>query len=48
MRNISPETLRRTVEKSTRSSAALERRIVPPTYVRSERVERFLAARRAS
>ncbi len=48
MRNISSETLRRAVEKSTRSSAALERRVVPPSYERSQKVERFLSARRSS
>lgn len=45
-RRVDPDALRRAVERSTRASAALECRSVPPDHVRSEQVERFLAARR--
>lgn len=42
---VNRDALRRAVEKSTRSSAALERRSVPAGHVRSEKAARFLAAR---
>jgi hypothetical protein len=47
-RTVNPDALRRAVERSTRSSAALERRTVPVGHVRSEKVRRFLEARHAA
>ncbi|GAB3613712.1 hypothetical protein [Humibacter ginsengisoli] len=44
-KEITVEALRRAAMRSTRASAALENRSVPAGTVRSERVERFLAAR---
>lgn len=38
--------VKRSAVRSTKASAELERRVVPTTFVRSERVERFLAERR--
>lgn len=43
---ISKEELRRSVVRSVRASARLENRSIPDDFVRSERVERFLAERR--
>lgn len=43
---IDKEAVQRAVVRSTRVSAELERRTVPTGFVRSERVERFLADRR--
>lgn len=40
---IDPEVLRRYVRESTRASAAIEGRVVPPGFKRSPQVERFLA-----
>jgi hypothetical protein len=40
------EAVKRSVERSTKASAQLERRDVPAGFVRSERVERFLLERR--
>lgn len=45
--SVNPDALRRAVERSTRSSAALERRAVPAGHVRSGKAARFLAARRS-
>ncbi|WP_298742133.1 hypothetical protein [uncultured Microbacterium sp.] len=47
-KQVTREALRRAVEKSTRSSAALERRSVPAGHVRSEKAARFLAARHSA
>lgn len=44
-KDVTHEALRRAAMRSTRESAALENRSVPEGTVRSERVERFLAAR---
>lgn len=46
VRTVNKDTLRRAVARSTKASAQLERRTVPAGFVRSERVERFLAERR--
>lgn len=43
---ISKEALRRSVVRSVEASAHLEGRTVPDDFIRSERVERFLAERR--
>ena len=45
-KNVTREALHRAALRSAKASAELERRGVPSGYVRSERVERFLAARR--
>ncbi|MDQ1138272.1 hypothetical protein QE410_003071 [Microbacterium sp. SORGH_AS 1204] len=45
---VSPDALRRAVERSTRLSAALERRSVPPGHERSANVQKFLASRRSA
>lgn len=45
-RVVSKEAVKRSVVRSTKASAQLERRTVPAGFVRSERVERFLAHRR--
>lgn len=45
-KNVTIEALRRSAMRSTRASAALENRAVPAGTSRSERVERFLAARK--
>ena len=45
-KDITPEAIRRWAERSTRASMALEGRVVPEDYVRSEGVERLLAERR--
>ncbi|WP_147264029.1 hypothetical protein [Desertihabitans brevis] len=45
-RIVSKEAVKRSVVRSTKASAQLERRTVPAGFVRSERVERFLAERR--
>lgn len=42
-RNISKLAVARFAERSTQASARLERREVPAGYVRSEKVEQFLA-----
>ncbi len=44
-RVVNKEAVKRSVVRSTKASAQLERRTVPAGYVRSERVERFLADR---
>lgn len=46
VRTVNKDALRRAVARSTKASAQLERRTVPAGFVRSERVERFLAERR--
>lgn len=45
-RVVSKAAVQRAVVRSTKASAQLERRTVPPTHVRSPRVTRFLAERR--
>ena len=45
-RNVSKEAVKRAVVRSTKASAQIERRSLPGGYVRSARVERFLAERR--
>lgn len=45
-KKVSRDALRRTARRSAKASAGLELREVPEGYVRSEKVERFLAARR--
>jgi hypothetical protein len=47
-KNVTREALRRAALRAAKASAELERRGVPAGYVRSEKVERFLAARRQS
>lgn len=47
-KNVSPDALRRAVERSTRASAALERRAVPAGHVRSDKAAGFLAARHSA
>jgi len=47
-KKVTREALRRAALRSAKASAELERRGVPAGYVRSEKVERFLAARRQS
>jgi hypothetical protein len=47
-KNVTRAALRRAALRSAKASAELERRGVPEGYVRSEKVERFLAARRQS
>lgn len=37
------EAIKRAAIRATRQSASLERRTVPPTFVRSEKAERFVA-----
>ncbi|MFF0491487.1 hypothetical protein ACFYTQ_20890 [Nocardia sp. NPDC004068] len=44
---VTKETIKRVARSSTKASAKLERRIVPPNYQRSERVEKFLAEHRS-
>jgi hypothetical protein len=44
-RIVTKEVVKRFAVRSTKASAQLERRAVPAGYVRSERVERFLAER---
>ncbi len=46
-RAVSKEAVRRFAVRSTKASADLERRSLPDGYVRSAKVERFLAARRS-
>jgi len=43
---ITRDSVKRAAVRSTKASAQLERRTVPSTFVRSERVERYLIARR--
>jgi hypothetical protein len=43
---VNKEAVKRSAIRSTKASAKLEGRTVPAGYVRSERVERFLAERR--
>ncbi|MFB9777478.1 hypothetical protein [Brevibacterium otitidis] len=43
---ITKKAIRLFAVQSTRESAKLERRVVPATHVRSERVKRFVAQRR--
>lgn len=43
---ITREAIRRSIERSTRASAAIERREVPAGFVRSAKAEQFLAARK--
>ena len=45
-KDVTREALHRAAQRSTRASAALENRSVPVGVSRSERVERFLAARK--
>jgi hypothetical protein len=45
-KNVTRAALHRTAVRSAKASAELERRGVPAGYVRSEKVNRFLAARR--
>ena len=45
-RAVNKKAVQRSVIRSTKASAQLERRIVSTGFVRSERVERFLAERR--
>lgn len=45
-RVVNREALKRSVARSAEASARIEGRVVPKGYVRSERVERFLAERR--
>lgn len=40
--------IKRAAVRATRQSASLEQRIVPTTFVRSEKVERFVAQRKQS
>ena len=44
-RVVTKEVMKRFAVRSTKTSAQLERRAVPAGYMRSERVERFLAER---
>ncbi len=44
-RVVSKQAVKRSVVRSTKASAQLERRTVPAGFVRSKRVERFLAER---
>ena len=44
-RVVNKEAVKRSAVRSTKASAELERRTVLAGYVRSERVERFLAER---
>jgi len=46
-REISAETRRMYVERSTKASARLEQRVVPAGHVRSAAVEKFVASLRA-
>lgn len=46
-RAVTSEAVRRFAARSTRASARLERREVPAGYVRSAKLERFLAERRS-
>lgn len=45
-RVVNREAVTRSVVRSTKASAQLERRTVPTGFVRSPRVEQFLAERR--
>ncbi|MDO9396356.1 MAG: hypothetical protein Q7T71_07420 [Herbiconiux sp.] len=45
-KNVTLDVLRRAAMRPTRASASLENRSIPVGAVRSERVERFLAARK--
>jgi len=45
-RVVDESVVKRSVARSTKASAHLERRTVPAGFVRSPRVERFLAERR--
>lgn len=45
-RVVTKEAVKRSAVRSTRASARLENRVVPRGFVRSPRVERFLAERR--
>lgn len=45
-RVVNKEAVKQSAIRSTKASAQLERRTVPAGFVRSERVERFLAERR--
>lgn len=45
-RVVSKAAVKRAAVRSTKASAKLERRVVPATFVREARVERFLADRR--
>ncbi|MFT4136631.1 hypothetical protein [Microbacterium sp.] len=44
--DITRDVILRAVDRSTRASAALERREIPVGFVRSTRVEQFLADRK--
>jgi hypothetical protein len=46
-RVVTKDTIRRLAVRSTEASARLERRVVPAGFVRSPKVEKFLAARRS-
>jgi hypothetical protein len=43
--SVSRDAIKRFAKRSTKASAALERRAVPAGYVRSARVEKLLARR---
>jgi hypothetical protein len=45
-KDLTPEVIRRATERSARASMALEGRVVPEGYVRSEGVQRLLDERR--
>ncbi len=45
-RVVNKEAVKRAAARSTKASAKLESRTVPTDYVRTERVERFVAERR--
>lgn len=45
-RVVTREAIKRFAARSTKASAQLERRVLPAGYVRSPKVERFLAERR--
>ena len=46
VRTVNKVALQRAVARSTKASAQLKGRTVPVGFIRSERVERFLAERR--
>jgi hypothetical protein len=46
-RVVNQEAIKRFAARSTKASALLERRVVPAGFVRSAKVEKFLAERRS-
>lgn len=46
LRVVNEEAVKRSAVRSTKASAQIERRTVPAGFVRSQRVEKFLAERR--